>query len=240
MAAAEPLNETEIVIQRPDAEVVELAQRTDPKVAKAEALVVDTDAAYEAAAEFLKDCKALQKEIVSTLKDPIEKANAAHKALTKMRKDHLAPLEQAERLVKGKMGAFVEAQERQAREEERRRQEEARKAEEERRLQEAAEAEARGDTAEAEAIVDAPIVPPPPAPAPAKPKAEGVSTVKRYSAEVVDIRTLVNAAAQNEHLLQYLLPNEKALNALARSVGESMNVPGVRVKVRTDVSARTR
>ncbi|MCR9093428.1 MAG: hypothetical protein NXI30_04370 [bacterium] len=240
MAAAEPLTDSQIVIQRPDAEIAELRPAVDADVAQARALVVDSDAAFERAAEFLKRVKGIQKQMIEILAPHIQRANDAHKGLTQLRKEQIAPLEEAESLVKRKMGDFIEAEERRAREEERRRQEEARKQEEERRLQEAAEAEARGDTAEAEAIVDAPIVPPPAAPAPAKPKAEGVSTVKRYSAEVVDLAELVKAAAQNEHLLQYLLPNEKALNALARSVGESMNVPGVRVKATTTVSARGR
>ena len=46
---------------------------------------------------------------------------------------------------------------------------------------------------------------------------------------VVNLRALVEAAAQNEFLLPYLMANEPALNQMARAQKGMMNIPGVEV-----------
>jgi hypothetical protein len=108
---------------------------------------------------------------------------------------------------------------------------------EERQLAAAAEAEARGDMETAERIASAPIETPvvaprpvfvPVAPVAPKPTASGISFRDNWSAEVINPMALIKAVAAGLQPVTLLLPNMPALNGLARSLREAMNVPGVK------------
>lgn len=236
MAAAEPLESSQIVIDRPDAEVVEFKQRISPEVEKASSISIIDDAGYQHAAEFLRSCKSMQKEIEGALAQSIEHAHKAHKSLTTLRADTLAPLKEAEQLVKSKMGNYVEAEERRAAEEKRRAEEEARKAQEEENLRRAAQLEAEGRQEEAEQAVDAPISTPV-IKAPPAPRAAGTSTRKKYSVEVNDLDALVRAVAEGKAPKGLVIANQKVLDAMAKSLKGDFDVPGCELKTGTVVSA---
>lgn len=239
MAAATPLT-PQIVIDRPEHEVARIEHLTDPLVVRAGAISIDSDTVYEQAAAFLRDCKAMQKDIKDTLEPAIHAAHVAHKEMTSVRARLLEPVVSAEKVVKGKMARFVEIQERAAREEQRRAEQAARAAEEERRLREAEHLEAAGEAEAAEAVLDAPIVTPSVRPQAAPPKAAGVSTRKKYRAKVVDLEALIRAAAEQPALRAYLVPNQQTLDAVASSLKEGFSVPGVELDVETIVSAQGR
>ena len=239
MAAATPL-ETEIVIATPTAEAAEIVRRTDPLVMRAEAFVVENDVAYESAGDFLRDVKAMQKEIRDAFEAPVKKAHEAHKAMTGLRAKLLAPIDEAERLVKRKMAGFVEARQRAAQEEARRQAEAARKAEEDRRRAEATELEAQGRLAEAEKVLEAPVHVAAPVVRAESPKAEGTSARRKLSAKVVDLDALVRAVAAGRVPLTLIQPNQRALDALAQAAGDAFELPGCELVVETVIAARGR
>lgn len=234
MAAAEP-----ILIDVPTSALRVIETRSDPVIAEAQSLVVDSQEAYEHAATFLRGCKALQKEINDETSEAVRKAHEAHKAMTALRAKHLKPLEEAEKVVKRKMGSFVEEQERAAREAKRLAEAEARKIAEEQAIREAEELEARGMPEAAEERVSAPIILPAVKEAP-KPVAEGTSSRKRFSAKVVSLETLVKAAAEGRIPAGLVIANQSALDSLARSLGESFSIPGVEIQAETVISAKGR
>ncbi len=234
MAAATPILETQLPAIRA------LEVRVDPLVLRAQEFSIESQEHYEKAADFLRDCKTMQKDIRETMDPAVKKAHEAHKAVTSIRSKLLDPIDQAESVVKRKMGAWIEEQERAAREERLRLEQEARKAEEERRLREAAELEARGEAAAADDVLAAPIVAPVILPEVQKATAEGTSTRKRYTARVVDTTAFLRAVVAHPHLAGLAVPNQQALDALAASLKEALSIPGVELKVETVIAAKGR
>jgi hypothetical protein len=115
---------------------------------------------------------------------------------------------------------------------------EQRKLDEQARAAAAAEAKAEGDAKLAKAIesgkvavVSSQVVAP-------VAKVAGVSQTITYKAEVTNLGALVNAAAVGKAPLEWLLPNEQALNALARATKGTATVPGVVMRKITGVAAR--
>lgn len=115
--------------------------------------------------------------------------------------------------------------------------------EEAERLRLAEDAEASGATAEevteilATPLYEAPvIVPEPVAPvvmptvAPTFQKAAGFAARWNYSANMNSVKEMAKAAAANDHFLQYLQFNEKAVNALARATKDAFSLPGCTLK----------
>lgn len=116
---------------------------------RAEAVIVASNADFEAAGEFLKQIKTAQKQVKGYWEPLRVSAKKSYDEVLDHRKEMLDPLEKAESIVKSKVNEYSREQERKRRE-----QEEAmrRQAQEEidRHLSEAAEAEANGDTIGAE------------------------------------------------------------------------------------------
>ncbi len=92
--------------------------KTSDAVAQAERVEITNDQEYEVVGAFLKGLKAIRNEIASTF-DPIaKKLHAAHKEVVAQKKRHSAPVEQAERIVRSKVGKYLAEKERLRREEE--------------------------------------------------------------------------------------------------------------------------
>ena len=114
--------------------------------------------------------------------------------------------------------------------------------EEEERLKLAMEAKEQGATEEqVTEILDAPVYIPEPEPvfapvvvkpvvAPTFQKASGFTVRTNYSAAVTDLSALVKAAASTPFLMQYLLPNQQAINALAKASKDKFQLPGCQLK----------
>lgn len=83
-----------------------------PVVAQASSIAVNSPAAYADAATFLKSVKAAQKKVADFFGPMKAKAHAAWKEITGTETNTLAPLTEAEALVKRKMLAYSEEQER--------------------------------------------------------------------------------------------------------------------------------
>lgn len=198
-------------------------------VTQARAIVITDDVTYRGAAGFLTEgVKALEKEILDFFRPLKRKAKELHDDLCSQERQKLEPVREAERIVKGAVQAYLDECERKRREEERRLAEEARKREEERQLREALDAAEQGDTALADAILEAPAPAPPPVRvAPIAPKVSGIAQRETWSAEVTDLLAFVKFVAANPQFLHLLQANQTALNQQARSLRDKMNFPGV-------------
>lgn len=217
-----------LTIERPDTTVI--ASESKSLVDVCLAYEVIDQKTYEFAGEHLRNLKSMQKQIKGELNPSIEKANAAHKELTGLRKRHLEPVQNAESSLKSKMAAWHAEQERIRREEERRLREEERKREEEKRLAEAEALEKQGKEEEAIAVIEQPVVTAPVVVKSTTPKVEGVS-----------MRETWRFVVKKESLIprQFLMVDEKKLGAHARSMKGAANVPGVEFYAENTVAARS-
>lgn len=220
-------------------------------------LVIDVPDKFETAARWLREVVApLKRTITETFRPRIEEAHALHKGLLADEKRFLAPVEEADRLVRGKLAAYEAEQarlrreaeaaaqrererlEREARElaaaEQRRLQTEA----EDRRLQEAVQLEAAGDRDGAERMIAAPVaapvvtpatvfVPRPPIAAP--PKVEGVSFRTEFDFRIVDESRIPR---------EYLAVDEKKIRGVVKALRQQARIPGVEVFERRVSSVR--
>lgn len=184
------MNETEVIVADlgPAAEQALTRQVTDVQFL-AESFVVTTEEEYAKAAEFgrlIKQKTTTVKEFFKPMKD---QAHQAHKAICDRENAMLAPLKEAEKVLKQAMDDFLQEQERK-----RRAQEEALRraaeAERDRLLAEAAEKEKAGDEDESEeAFSEAVLMDEATSfsvPAVAKPKISGVSTSRDWEIQSID------------------------------------------------------
>ena len=184
------MNETEVVVADvgPAYEQALTRQVTGVQT-QAEAFVVTSEEEYAKAAEFGRLIKQKTAEVKDFFKPMKEQAHQAHKAICDKENAMLAPLKNAEAVLKKAMGEFIQEQERK-----RKAQEEAlrRAAEQERDrlLAEAAEKEKSGDMdGSEEAFSEAVIMDEATSfsvPAVSKPKVAGVSTSKDWEIQSID------------------------------------------------------
>jgi hypothetical protein len=190
-------------------------------------LPIQTPGEYEAAGEILKTIKALRAEITATFRPIIQKAHQTHKEALQQLGQHEAPLDHAEKVLKAKMLVYVE-KERERAEAEKRRQEDAERARiEDERLATAQEFAEAGLTDEADRFLTAPVVVPP-VTVQAEAKLDGVHTMERKTAEVVDFMALIQAVAMGQVPIDCLAFVPAVLNAWAR---DGREVPGVKIAV---------
>lgn len=215
-------------LQRGAASALDLVQSFD---------VVDA-ATYAIAADELKAIKtkidALNEKRMGITK-PLDAAKAAVMSLFK---PPIALLEQAEALLKQKMLAWKQEEDRKAREAQLAA-ERAAEAERKRLADEAAALAAQGRTGEA-AVKEqvAAMVVAPPAAVPAPPAVKGISTSTTVDFEVVDLLALVKHVAERPELLALLTVDSTKLRAQVRATGMATNLPGVRVFNKQTLAAR--
>lgn len=194
-------------------------------VARAQALTVTDAATHAAALGAIRDIALLKRGIEDRLKPAVDAAHKAHKAMTALRADLTAPLDQARDIIERKAAAYAAEARAKADAEARRLAAEAAAKAQEMQLADAVRFAAAGDDATAAAILDEPIIAPVVVVAPEVAAASaGASERKTYAAEVYDLAALVASGRA-----EFLLPNMPALNALARSLKGAMSIPGVRV-----------
>ncbi len=227
----EPEAVEELKLQNVEAEVVEdgelVLKKTivDPTVRDAKAFSVIDNASNEEAAGFLKKIKADQKEIKNFFAEMKEAAAAAHKAICNRENSLLKPLQESESLLKNKMSVFWEAQEKIRIEAERKAAEEAEKLN-----SEAVAAIKEGDEEKAQELTTQANIRTAAVQVSAPQKVSGISVREVWKWEVTDI----NAVPR-----QYLIVNESALNAIAKSAKDTLKVPGIRFYAEKSIAART-
>lgn len=198
---------------------------------RARQIAITNATEYEAAATFLTGVKALRDEIDRATRPVIEAAHATHKAALAQKRTLDAPLDEAERIVKGTIRAFLDLEERKRREEEARLAAEQRKADEESRLREAEALEQAGEPEAAQQVLEMPVVTPPPVLPP--PRVEGVSSRTAWKWKLVD------ASKVNR---DHLMPDEKRINGVVRAMGRDAEriVGGISVYAERVIAAGKR
>jgi hypothetical protein len=208
---------------------------------RARAITIRDQQSYDHAAALAIEIVTLERRIQEHHKPIKEAAFAAHRAAVAAERKLLEPLQAAKEIIKSAIRDWDAEQERVRREEQRKAEEEARRRDEEERLQLAVEAETNGATAETvEEILTTPAltVPRPVVPVTFQ-RAEGVSTQQRWRAEVVDLRQLCRAVAEGRASVNLVCANLTALNAMARAMKGTMNVPGVKAIAESTVAIRS-
>lgn len=189
---------------------------------------------YDYAVQGLKAASALEKQIIDHHEPMKRAAFESHRTICGKEKELLAPVQAAKTVFSRAIGTW-DAEQKRLEDEERRRLEAAeRQRQEEEALAEALAVQEEGASEEeVMAVLEAPRAMPKVAPAATYERASGLRTVTHYSAELVSLETLVQAAAKDKQYLAYLLPNAAVVNALARSQKEVFAVPGFRLKKQT-------
>lgn len=224
-----------LTIRRPDDA---LFRRSQTYLAMARGREVRTADGAKVSAADLLEIKALAKRVEdqrTAITRPINEALREVNALFKPAKDWLA---EAETILKGKLLAFQQEQQRIAREAQARADEETRK-ERERLERRAALADLVGRDERAEQLREqaesraAPVV------KPAIPKLEGVHTREIWKAEVTDkMAFLRHVVEQGPELAALVSLDQAALNARARSLKDALDLPGIRAVEESTMAAR--
>lgn len=202
------------------------------------AVVIANDADYEKAGELLTGIKAQQKTVKEFF-EPLRKATkAAYDSVLSRRKDMTDPLDSAEKVIKGKMGAYRQEAERKRREQEEKLRR-ASEAEREKAFAAAVAAEASGDALGAEmAMMEAEVMDDAAAVATvhmAAPKAKGISTRVGYEITGIDLDKVPVAIAG-----VVIRPvDEKAVMALIKASKGKIQIPGVTYKETAIISAKS-
>lgn len=216
-------------------------------VVAANEISIDSSDAYTKAAKWLQErVLPLKKQISETFRPRITQAHELHKGLLADEKRFLAPVEGAERVVRGKIAAYEEQQRQRQREaEETARRERQRLEDEERarvdaerrrledearqaRLAQVEQAVETRDQETADRLIAAPLEVAPVAPRPVfappaaivtAPKVEGLAFQEVWEFEVVD-----EAAVPRE----YLDVSETRIRKVVQALREKTKIPGVR------------
>jgi hypothetical protein len=217
-----------------------LQKEVAPVVAAARELKVDSDMMYGEAGEELKAIKAKAKTLEDRRMAITRPLDAAKKSAMDLFRAPLESLNEAENIIKRTMLTYSQEQQR-IRDEEARRLREAHEREQERIRQEAEEARSSGDEATAQVLettsqamtVAEPV-------ARAAPRAHGIGTTTRWSAEVEDKRAfiefcLTDAGAQ---YFEALTVDMKPLNQMAVALKENLKIPGIKAVSTAGISAR--
>ena len=199
---------------------------------------ITSDAELQIVGSVFKDATANIKNLEEHMDGPIKDAHAKHKRLTELRNKLTAPFKQIKADADSKLTTYRREQQAKAAEEQRKADEEARKRAEDARLAEAEALALSGKREQAEAVLDAPIMPEPVAPPPPIATVEGVSSRRTYSAEVVDMRKLCAAIAEGKAQVEFVTANQTVINSMARALKNNFCVPGIKVVMKESTSAR--
>ncbi len=176
------------------------------------AAMIQNDEDYVAAGAFLTEqIKPALAKIETTFR-PMQRAADKNKAeIMAQRKRHEEPLLEAEKAVKGSIGAYHQRQQEIAREAERERLADARRAAESKALEEAARLESEGKVDAAEARLEAPVMPiVTTAPVATVPKAAGIAVKTKTCYRITDPAKITTA---------YLMPDTKKIRQIVSSFG---------------------
>lgn len=228
----------------------ELATQRDSIVTEATDLAVESQESLEAAGALLTEViKPMLKQIAAACDPVCEATNAAHVTATTQRKNLKAPLLEAEKIVKGKMGDYVQEENRKRAEAQARIEREEREAtaKREREALEAAEAaEAAGKPEEAEAIIDKaveraeqPLPPPRVAPPPPR-KVAGVNIREEWECEITDMREFLRAVLAGQAPEAAVSIDIGKLNKMVRAMDGQMQWAGVKISKTSRVASRGR
>jgi hypothetical protein len=240
--APAPMIVTPPAIQMPD----QMSEVRDLEIKASAVRIYDHDS-RQLAADILNEIATRKKAVIAEYK-PIKQAiDASKQVVLDREKAHLVPLENAERAVKSEIARDHEEQDRIHRERARIAAEQARKEAEEQRLKDLEEAQAQAAALgekitddEIEAIIAAPVVAPV-AIVPEAPKVVGApSGVKKYRAEVVDMKKLLAYVLANPQWINLVEIRQGDLDRLANQMKEAFPFPGCSLRTETQIRTAPR
>ena len=220
---------SEVTIVRPDTTEMS-ANSLVITMEAAEIDVVGQDTLDHATA-FLQRVKSLRDTIAEKFKEPVANAYKANRSMKALMDEIDKPAKDAWGLVKGKIADFTIEQARVQREEQERLREAARKEAEYKQLEEAVRLENEGHLQAADEVMSAPVMPVAPIAVAAPPKAKGLTVRKTWKARILDPTKIPGT---------WLMPNLKAIDAYARSMGSEAVIPGVEFYEDTNVAVRAK
>lgn len=232
--------ETNLPAIPPTPKAEELQKEVAPIVAMANNLKVDSDMMYGEAAEELKTIKTKSKTLEERRKAITGPLDLAKKSVMDLFRAPLESLIEAEGILKRSMLTYSAEQDR-IRREEQRKIDEANQREQERLQREAEEARQGGDEATAQVLEQTAEVMTAPAPlARAAPKASGIATVTRWSAEVENKIEFIKfcLTPDGEQYLDAVMVDMRPLNQMAVALKDKMKVPGIKAVSTAGLSAR--
>lgn len=205
-------------------------------IKEAKSLNIESQKDYEQAGKFLVEIKTRVKQVKDYWVQPKTAAKNAHQTIVDREKAMLAPLLEAEKMVKNSMVSYqaaVEQARRQAEEEARKRQQE----EADRLLQKALDAQDSGNEQDAAInLAMAEMVDQMTAQSSIEaPKAVGTSVSRTWKARVVDEKAV--PAYINGMMIRKV--DMSALNSLAKMTKGTANIPGVEFYQDMTISARS-
>lgn len=209
----------------------EVENKAVATVEKAQDMMIASNEDYKVAGDFLLDLKDLQKQINEFMDPIIKKAHEAHKEAIKQKKTVESPLKEAEKIVKTKMQAWYELEEKKRQEEERRLQEQAQKEAEEKRLAEAEALEKAGNDEAALNKLDEDVAAPTVIVPKQTPKIEGVSNRQVWNYRIKD---------ESKIPREYMIPDRVRIGQIVRANKDRTDIPGVEVYSETNLAAGRR
>lgn len=217
-------------IQIVEPEIKDLQVSSGDMLAQASTLTVSDDASFARGGEILLEIKRRSKSVEERFAEPVSLAHKAHKALTTLRDSVLSPFKQAEAQIKGKLGTYQMEVERRRQEEAARLRRQAEAQAEADRIAKAQDQMDKGDLKGCEQTLVAPlqvesvrIVTPEP------PKVAGVSFKDVWRFEIENVNLLP---------MEYMVPDEKAIDRVVKAMGAKTNIPGIKVYCEKVVSGR--
>ena len=198
-------------------------------------MTIRTQEHYEQAAGFRASMKKMLTEIETSRKSITKPLDVAKAAVMDLFRPAQTALENGIKHADSLIISYQDQKERERREQEEklRKQAEAEEKKKKEALEERAKkAEASGKAEKAEELrqkaeevqVVAPIL------APTIQKVEGLSFRENWSAEVIDLMSLVKAVAEGKAPLNFLQANQTVLNSQAKATKDAMQFPGVKFK----------
>jgi hypothetical protein len=193
--------------------------------------IVDNEV-YQIVADWLTGTQAIRKEIENSFDPTIEANKHALDVARAAKNRYSKPLEDAVKIAKGKMGAFIEQQEIIKREQDRKLREEAqKKAEEEQK----AKALALAKAGKQEAASKLALMPVRAAPVvnetPAVPKVDGIAILHEFEYTIVDPELIPN---------EYRIIDESKIRKVVAALGDAAIIPGVEIRRKVNIAAGAR
>lgn len=195
---------------------------------------------YEIVGQIGREAAKVAKEATEFYKPETDRLYRLWNDKTTERAKIVNPAERIKDLAGRLTGEWQVEQERLRMEEQRRREEQERQRAEAEQLAEAAALELEGRHEEAEAMIEAPVVPAPVMVNSIVPKVSGMSKPRdNYQAEIFDMKALAKAVGAGKVPVEMIEGNMTNLNAMAKVRKEGLNYPGVRVVNRPKSSFRS-
>lgn len=194
--------------------------RTIEAQAKELALQVKDLASYNAASVFLLKIQSNRKRWADFIKPSVRAAHEAYARIKAVENEVELPLKRGADAIKPALERFDAAEDQRRRQEQERINSELRKQDEDRRIWLAEEMEKHGKRQQAEEVLSAP--PLPEVVLQKTTEVKGISYRTKYSARVVDLPTLAAMVSAGIAPLDFIQPNDKALNGIAQAMKESV------------------